>query len=70
MSFVIVQRSQQGKKETVTWLVTVVPQRWAEREQAMRFDTRKEARRAAVSIKLSGDSSIGMALPPSTNMAP
>jgi hypothetical protein len=41
-----------------TWLVSVEPQSWGERDRAMRFETRQEARRAAVEIKLSGDWSI------------
>jgi hypothetical protein len=43
------------------WLASVEPERWGERDHAMRFDTRQEARRAAVQIKLSGDWSIDAA---------
>jgi hypothetical protein len=44
---------------TVTmWLKTITPRRWGEIETAMRFQTRGEARRAAVAIKLSGDWSV------------
>jgi hypothetical protein len=43
------------------WLVSVEPQHWGERDQAMRFETRQEARHAAVEIKLSGDWSIHVA---------
>jgi hypothetical protein len=58
MSFVIVLRTQQGKREIVVWLGTVLPEQWGERERAMRFGTRGEARRASEAIKLSGDWSI------------
>jgi hypothetical protein len=40
------------------WLLSIVPQRWGDRDQAMRFATRGDARRAAVVLKLSGDWSI------------
>jgi hypothetical protein len=40
------------------WLVTLRPEGWGERDQAMRFETRREAERAAVAIKVSGDWSI------------
>ena len=40
------------------WLVSLVPQRWGDRDQAMLFETRGEARRAAIAIKLSDDWSI------------
>jgi hypothetical protein len=63
MSFVIVQRMQQGKKENIMWLAATVPQQWAALERAMRFETRREARRVADSIKVSGDWSIQMAPP-------
>jgi hypothetical protein len=35
-----------------------MPVRWGHRDGAMRFDTRREAERAAATIKLSGDWSI------------
>jgi len=47
--FVIVRRRG---AETV-WLMPLVPQRWGERAQATRFETRGEARRAAFAAKLS-----------------
>jgi hypothetical protein len=40
------------------WLVTLMPESWGERDLAMRFETRREAHRAAITIKLSGDWSI------------
>jgi hypothetical protein len=48
---------------TTMWLVSVVPQRWGDRSQAMRFETRGDARRAAVAIKLLGDWSIETSAP-------
>jgi hypothetical protein len=39
------------------WLVAM-PESWGERDHAMRFETRREAQRAASAIKLSGDWSI------------
>jgi hypothetical protein len=41
-----------------TWLLSIEPQRWGDRDHASRFETRHEARRAAVKIKLTGDWSI------------
>jgi hypothetical protein len=49
--FMIIRR----RGESTMWLLSVVPQRWGERDQAVRFMTRGDARRAAVAIKLSGD---------------
>lgn len=49
--FVIVRR----RGGVAMWLVSIVPQRWGERDHAMRFATRGEARRAATVLKLSGD---------------
>jgi hypothetical protein len=51
----VLQRQDGGKP---TWLISVEPQRWGGRDHALRFETRQEARRAAVEIKLSGDWSI------------
>jgi hypothetical protein len=49
----VLQRQDAGNS---TWLVSVKPQRWdGNRDRAMRFETRQEARRTAVEIKLSGD---------------
>jgi hypothetical protein len=62
MAFVIVRR--EGVNRAQGWLVTVSPQQWGEREHAMRFWTRAEARRASDAIKLSGDWAIEPALPP------
>jgi hypothetical protein len=52
--FLIVRR-----RGTLTvWLRSIVPQRWGDRDQAMRFASFGEARRAAAVLKLSGDWSI------------
>jgi hypothetical protein len=51
-----VLRQQEAGKSL--WLISVEPERWGDRDRAMRFETRQEARRAAVVIKLSGDWSI------------
>lgn len=55
--FLIVQR----RGAITMWLVSIIPQRWGDRDQAMRFETRGDARRAAVAIKLSGDWAIEVA---------
>jgi hypothetical protein len=60
MAFVITRQ----RTATVRWLVSAMPEQWGERKHAMRFDLRGDARRAAVSIKLSGDWAIEMAPPP------
>jgi hypothetical protein len=36
------------------WLTAIVPARWGERDSALKFASKGEARRAAVSIKISG----------------
>jgi hypothetical protein len=64
MAFVIVRR--EGADTNQTWLVTISPEGWGERGDAMRFQTRGEARRASDTIKLSGDWSIEPALSPPT----
>jgi hypothetical protein len=47
------------QRHTATeWLLSRVPEHWGAREHAMLFDTRREAQRAALTIKLSGDWSI------------
>jgi hypothetical protein len=51
----VLQRQDAGQR---SWLISVEPQRWGERDRATRFETRQEARRAAIEIKLSGDWSI------------
>jgi hypothetical protein len=48
----VLQRQHDGKPG---WLASIEPQLWGERDHALRFGSRQEARRAAVEIKLSGD---------------
>jgi hypothetical protein len=48
---------RQKRDAATAWLVTM-PERWGERDHAMRFETRREAQRTAAAIKLSGDWSI------------
>jgi hypothetical protein len=60
------QRQNAGKPK---WLASVEPERWGERDWAVRFETRQEARRAAVEIKLSGDWSIEAAGPVSLRLS-
>jgi hypothetical protein len=57
--FIIARRRERGAE----WLASTAPQNWGEREQAMTFLTMNEARRAAVTLKLSGDWSIEVAAP-------
>jgi hypothetical protein len=54
----------------IKWLVSVEPQHWGDRDHALRFGTRQEARRAAARIRLSGDWSIEVAAapPPTLNL--
>jgi hypothetical protein len=66
MAFVIVRQRTANTK----WLVAPVPPRWGERNRAMRFDTRGDARRVAVALKLSGDRAIDMAPPPQISAVP
>jgi hypothetical protein len=44
------------RRDNVTaWLASMEPQRWGERDLAMRFETRAEARRTAAMLGVSGD---------------
>jgi hypothetical protein len=52
-------RQQRGKQ--TTWLISPQPELWGEQDQAMRFETRGDARRVAIAIGLSGDWSINVA---------
>ena len=47
-----------GRDNATTWLSSVEPSRWAERDNAVRFETRGDARRAAAAVEISGDWSI------------
>jgi hypothetical protein len=49
---------RQVNDNSSVWLAKLVPESWGEHDQAMRFDTRREAQRTAISIKVSGDWSI------------
>jgi hypothetical protein len=60
MSFVIVRQ----RSANTMWLVDATPLQWGKRERAMQFNTRRDARRAADAIKVSGDWSIEPAFPP------
>jgi hypothetical protein len=51
----VIKRQRDNATE---WLLSGGPERWGAREHAMLFETRREAQRAAVTIKLSGDWSI------------
>jgi len=52
------------RNKTALWLASTDPERWDGIDQAVRFDTRGEARRAAETIGVSGDWSINPALEP------
>jgi hypothetical protein len=46
------------RDKATEWLLSRAPECWGEREHATLFETRREAQRAAITIKLSGDWSI------------
>lgn len=54
-------KRQDGKE--VSWLISLKPESWGERDRAMRFETRGDARRVATGIGVSGDWSITAASP-------
>lgn len=54
-------RQQRGTK--TVWLISAYPQIWGERDHAMRFYTRGDARRMATATGVSGDWSINPAGP-------
>ena len=41
-----------------TWLTSMAPQQWGDKDHAVRFSSRGEARRAATALKITGDWSI------------
>jgi hypothetical protein len=45
------------------WLARLMPETWGEHDQAMRFETRRQAQRTAAAVKVSGDWSIESAAP-------
>jgi hypothetical protein len=58
----------QQHSETV-WLESTQPERWGGAlDQAIRFTTRNEARRAAIAAGVSGDWSIDVYLEPSSRL--
>jgi hypothetical protein len=58
----------QRYKETL-WLESIQPERWGGAlDQAIRFTTRNEARRAAIAAGVSGDWSIDVYLGPSLRL--
>lgn len=48
------RRSDPKADPVIMWLVSTQPQRWGEREEAMKFETKGEAWRAAGSIRVLG----------------
>lgn len=52
------ERRSGSAEPVVMWLTSLAPIRWGERNSAMRFPSKDEARRAAASIKLAGAWSI------------
>jgi hypothetical protein len=50
------------------WLESTRPERWGTLDQAIRFTTRNEARRAAMAAGVSGDWSIDVYLAPSLRL--
>jgi hypothetical protein len=49
-------KRQQGKE--AFWLASTAPESWGERDRARKFETRNDARRAAMTVGVSGDWSI------------
>jgi hypothetical protein len=60
--FVIAQR----RDDVTAWLASIEPQRWGERDLALRFETRGEARRTATMLGVSGD----WGIEPASDVAP
>ena len=58
------------RDKATEWLLSRTPERWGAREHATLFETRREAQRAAVTIKLSGDWSIDPDFAPGDRSAP
>ena len=52
------QRNSGGDNPVVMWLCRVSPQAWGDRERAVKFEDKGEARRAAAAMKLAGAWSI------------
>jgi hypothetical protein len=49
------ERRTGSAEPVVMWLTSSAPVRWGERDGALKFESKAEARRAAASIKLAGD---------------
>jgi hypothetical protein len=49
---------RQVNDNSSVWLAKLMPESWGEHDQAMRFETRREAQRTAAAIKVSGNWSI------------
>jgi hypothetical protein len=54
-------KRQQGKE--ASWLISPNPESWGQQDRAMRFETRGDARRVAVAVRVYGDWSITAASP-------
>ena len=52
------ERNLGGDNAVVLWLCRISPQGWGDRERAIKFADKGEARRAAASMKLAGAWSI------------
>jgi len=48
------ERRTGSAEPVIMWLTSLVPVRWGERDGAIKFESKGEARRAAASIKLAG----------------
>jgi hypothetical protein len=58
MYLIKLERRSSAAEPVVMWLTSLTPPRWGERQRAIKFETKGEARRAAASIKLAGGWSI------------
>jgi hypothetical protein len=66
VAFIIRLERRVGAKTdppVVMWLVSQMPTKWGPREQAMRFKTKGDARRAAGILRMSGAWSVEQAEP-------
>jgi hypothetical protein len=58
MYLIKLERNPRGESRVVMWLRRVSPQSWGDRDRAIKFADKGEARRAAASMKLAGAWSI------------
>ena len=66
MAYIIRLERREGAKTdppVVMWLASQMPTRWGRREQAMRFKTKGDARRAAGVLRIDGAWSVEEAEP-------